>query len=66
MSLLPRSLFGRNVLLIMALIIISQAVSLLMLYVFVQRARLAELATFTASYVEALDTALAHLPDAER
>lgn len=66
MRLTPRSLFGRNVLLITALIAIGQLTTALVFLQAVQRPRLEELANLTAAQVRALGVSLAVLPEVAR
>lgn len=66
MSWLPRSLFGRNALLIVLLIVLSQLGSALLLEHLVVRPRLAQLADSIARSIAAIHHGLAALPPAEQ
>jgi two-component system, OmpR family, osmolarity sensor histidine kinase EnvZ len=61
----PRSLFGRNLLLLMALIAIAQ-MSTIALYLLLQRPRVTEVAQLVATQVNILDAALSQVPAADR
>jgi two-component system osmolarity sensor histidine kinase EnvZ len=54
MKLVPRTLFGRNVLLMIALIALGQLASGFAFWQYVQRPRVAQLAALTAQYVSAM------------
>src|SRR5689334_363338 len=62
MTLLPRSLFGRNVLLLILLLAFGQLLTLAAFTIAVQRPRLTEMATNIAAQVRALGVALVALP----
>lgn len=66
MSLLPRSLLGRNALLIVALIVIGQLGSALLLRQMMVRPRVEQAADSVAHTVQAMRDALTALPAAER
>lgn len=66
MSWLPRSLFGRNALLIVALIVLSQLGSALLLQHLVVRPRTAQVADSVARSIAAIHQGLAALPAAEQ
>jgi len=66
MTLMPRTLFGRNLLLLVALIIVSQVVSAVIVRQLIVKPRIDQLATFSASNLEAIRTALENLSAAER
>jgi hypothetical protein len=66
MNVLPRSLFGRNLLLIVGLILLGQVIAALVFFQVVQRPRLAELAGYTSTYVAAVNAALSALPPEDR
>lgn len=57
----PRSLFGRNLLLLTALVVVVQAATL-GAYILMQRPRVIELAVLVASQVNTLDSVLAQVP----
>lgn len=57
----PRSLFGRNLLLLSVLVVVVQVASLAA-YILIQRPRVIELAMLVASQVNTLDTVLAEVP----
>lgn len=61
----PRSLFGRNLLLLLALIAIAQ-MSTVVLYLLLQRPRVLEVAHLVATQVNILDAALSQVPAADR
>jgi two-component system, OmpR family, osmolarity sensor histidine kinase EnvZ len=61
----PRSLFGRNLLLLLALIAIAQ-MSTIVLYLLLQRPRVMEVAQLVATQVNILDAALAEIPATDR
>ncbi len=63
---LPRSLFARNVLLIIALLGVSQLVSVLLLRELVVKPRIEQLARYTATTLEAIRYALRALPAEQR
>ncbi|VXB29522.1 Periplasmic sensor signal transduction histidine kinase [Burkholderia sp. 8Y] len=62
MSLAPRSLFARNVLLLVALVAVSQVCALAVLLHFIQTPRIERAAATFASYIETLDTVLRDAP----
>ncbi|WP_244849315.1 ATP-binding protein [Caballeronia sp. SL2Y3] len=62
MSLAPRSLFARNVLLLVALVAVSQVCALAVLLHFIQTPRIERAAATFASYIETLDTVLRDMP----
>ncbi|MDR5857351.1 ATP-binding protein [Caballeronia sp. LZ062] len=62
MSLAPRSLFARNVLLLVALVAVSQVCALAVLLHFIQTPRIERAAATFASYIETLDTVLRDTP----
>ena len=62
----PRSLFGRNVLLLVALLIASQIAWLTLFRVMVQVPRLERLASYVLEYDALLQLALKRIPAAER
>lgn len=66
MTLAPRSLFGRNLLLIGALIAVSLLASGLVLRQLVVKPRVAQMALFTATNLEAVRAALVALPPPQR
>jgi len=66
MSWLPRSLFGRNALLIVLLIVLSQLGSALLLEHLVVRPRLAQLADSIARSISAIHQGIAALPPAQQ
>lgn len=66
MSWLPRSLFGRNALLIVALIVLSQLGSALLLQHLVVRPRTAQVAETVARSIAAIHRGLVALPSAEQ
>jgi len=66
MTLLPRTLFGRNMLLLVGLIVVSQLVSAVLVRVLIVRPRIDQLAAYSASNLEAIQAALESLPPAER
>lgn len=61
----PRSLFGRNLLLLLALIAIAQ-MSTIVLYLLLQRPRVMEVAQLVATQVNILDAALSQVPATDR
>ena len=61
----PRSLFGRNLLLLLGLIAIAQ-ISTIALYLLLQRPRVIEVAQLVSTQVNILDAALAQVPEADR
>ena len=64
---LPRSLFARNIALLVALVIVSQVSSLSILIHFVQRPRIERTAETFAIYVQTLDDLLQTAPpDAQK
>lgn len=66
MTPLPRTLFGRNLLLLVGLIVASQLVSAVLVRQLIVKPRLAQLAAYSASNLGAIGTALEALPTAER
>ncbi|MDR5828532.1 HAMP domain-containing protein [Caballeronia sp. LP006] len=62
MSLAPRSLFARNILLLVALVAVSQVCALAVLLHFIQTPRIERAATTFAAYIETLDTLLKASP----
>jgi two-component system, OmpR family, osmolarity sensor histidine kinase EnvZ len=66
MSLIPRTLFGRNLLLLVGLIITSQLVSTVIVRQLLVKPRIEQLAGFSASNLEAIRAALDSLPAADR
>jgi two-component system osmolarity sensor histidine kinase EnvZ len=63
---LPRSLFGRNLLLLAGLAVVVELCTLLAFYQFVQKPRIEQLALFTAAHLDVMQTALGALPPGER
>jgi two-component system osmolarity sensor histidine kinase EnvZ len=61
----PRSLFGRNLLLLLGLIAIAQ-MSTVLLYLVLQRPRVMEVAQLVATQVNILDAALSQIPANDR
>jgi two-component system osmolarity sensor histidine kinase EnvZ len=61
-----RSLFGRNVALLVALVIVSQISAVIVFMLFVQRPRIAEAASLMASQVTTIDQLLRHVPQTQR
>jgi two-component system osmolarity sensor histidine kinase EnvZ len=66
MTLLPRTLFGRNLLLLVGLIVASQLVSAVLVRTLIVRPRIEQLAAYSASNLEAIRAALENLPLLER
>ncbi|WP_250453417.1 ATP-binding protein [Caballeronia sp. ATUFL_M2_KS44] len=64
MSVVPRSLFARNVLLLVALVAVSQVCALAVLLHFIQTPRIERAAATFASYIETLDAVLRSAPPA--
>jgi two-component system osmolarity sensor histidine kinase EnvZ len=64
-SLAPRSLLARNIALLVALVLSTQAGSLAVLIYYIQRPRVEHAAIVFAQYVQTLDKALAALPSNE-
>ena len=62
----PRSLFGRNVMLLVALILIVQLTMFLAFYQIVQKPRSEQMASYAATYIELLQTALTNLSEEQR
>lgn len=62
----PRSLFGRNVMLLVALILVVQLTMFLAFYQIVQKPRSEQMASYAATYIDLLQTALSHLDPVER
>jgi len=65
-SLFPRTLFGRNVLLMLVLIALAEGASALIYRQYVQKPRIVQLAALTALYVDAVRTSLSGQSPAER
>ncbi len=63
---MPRTLFGRNVLLLVALMVVAQLVSLLLVRELVVKPRTEQVAESIAGHVAAMRSALGLLPVAER
>ncbi|WP_244817176.1 ATP-binding protein [Caballeronia sp. Lep1P3] len=63
MSLAPRSLFARSVLLLVALVALSQVCALAVLLHFIQTPRIERAAATFASYIRTLDAVLGATPD---
>ncbi|WP_230970512.1 ATP-binding protein [Nitrogeniibacter aestuarii] len=66
MRLTPRSLFGRNLLLLVGMILLGQLLAGVLFFVFVQKPRAAETADMLAQNLIAVREGLAALPAAER
>lgn len=66
MRLLPSTLFGRNLLLLVVLIVASQIVSTVIFRQLVIKPRIDQLAAFSASNLEAVRAALESLPPSDR
>ena len=66
MSLVPRTLFWRNVLVMMALIALAEAASSVIYLQYVQKPRVVQLAALTALYVDAVRASLSGRSSAER
>lgn len=66
MNLLPRTLFGRNLLLMVGLILLAQIVSALVFMSQVQRPRVERFADYAQLHIETLRQALQRLPEADR
>jgi two-component system osmolarity sensor histidine kinase EnvZ len=66
MTLFPRSLFGRNVLLIVVLIVVGQLASALLVRQLIIKPRLAQLSVAVARNVSSIRAGLAALPPAQR
>jgi two-component system osmolarity sensor histidine kinase EnvZ len=66
MTPLPRTLFGRNLFLLVGLIVASQLVSAVLVRQLIVKPRLAQLAAYSASNLEAIGAALESLPAPER
>ncbi|APR37779.1 ATP-binding protein [Paraburkholderia sp. SOS3] len=64
--LLPRSLLARNIVLLFALVVVSEACSLTVLLHYVQRPRVERAAAVFGAYIATLDTVLAATPPASR
>ena len=62
MSLVPRSLFARNILLLVGLVAVSQVCAIAVLLHFIQTPRIERAATTFASYIVTLDTLLRATP----
>ncbi len=58
----PRSLFGRNVLLILAIIVVGQLVTIVVFLQVIQKPRAVELADIAAAHIKALGASLLQLP----
>jgi two-component system osmolarity sensor histidine kinase EnvZ len=65
-SLFPRTLFGRNVLLMIALIALAEGASAIIYRQYVQKPRIVQLAALTALYVDAVRASLSSASPAER
>lgn len=61
-----RSLLGRNVSLLVALVIVSQISAVVVFIVFVQKPHISEAASLMASQVETIDALLQHVPESQR
>lgn len=66
MTLFPRSLFGRNVLLIVVLIVVGQLASAVLVRQLIVKPRLAQLSVAVARNVSSIRAGLAALPPAQR
>lgn len=66
MTLLPRTLFGRHLFLLIGLLVASQLASLVLVRVLLVKPRVAQLAAFSAGNLEAIQAALDSLPAAQR
>lgn len=66
MRLAPRTLFGRNLLLLVGLIVFGQFASALIARQLVVKPRIEQLAAFSASHLESIRAALESLPGPER
>lgn len=66
MTLFPRSLFGRNVLLIVVLVVVGQLASALLVRQLIVKPRLAQLSVAVARNVGAIRAGLAAMPPAQR
>ena len=66
MTLFPRSLLGRNVLLIVVLIVVGQLASALLVRQLIMKPRLAQLSVAVARNVSAIRAGLAAMPPAQR
>lgn len=66
MRLLPRSLFGRNVLLLVALIVVGQLAGALLVRQLILKPRLGQLSVAVARNVSSIHAGLAALPHAQR
>jgi len=66
MTLFPRSLFGRNVLLIVVLVVVGQLASALLVRQLIVKPRLAQLSVAVARNVGAIRAGLAAMPAAQR
>ncbi|WP_322012027.1 ATP-binding protein [Paraburkholderia sp. J12] len=64
--LLPRSLLGRNLLLLVLVVIASEVSVILLIFVFIQKPRIDEAALFVASQTAAVERLLAALPEPGR
>ena len=62
----PRSLFGRNVLLILGIIVIGQLITIVVFLLVIQKPRAVEMANVTAAHVKALGASLLLLPSYAR
>ncbi|EEA03377.1 periplasmic sensor signal transduction histidine kinase, partial [Burkholderia sp. H160] len=66
MRLLPRTLLARNIALLIALVMLSQICSIVVLLHYVQRPRVERAGAVFATYVTTLDNLLAASPPASR
>lgn len=66
MTIFPRSLFGRNVLLIVVLIVVGQLASALLVRQLIMKPRLAQLSVAVARNVSSIRAGLAAMPPAQR
>lgn len=66
MNYFPRSLFGRNVALLLATVLVSQIVAVTSFVVFMQRPRIEEAAGFFANQIVIMERALGDVPEAQR
>ena len=66
MRLTPRSLFGRNLLLLVGMILLGQLLAGVLFFVFVQKPRAVETADMLAQNLIAVREGMAALPAAER
>lgn len=63
---LPRSLYGRNLLLIVGLILCAEIGAALAFHVLIQMPRIERLGELSEKYLGVLSTAVAHMPATER